>query len=596
MNQQKQPLEVYQELLSERKLTAEQLAGKNRIISISRGITAGAGAIIFWLSAGRNLFPPAWLLLPALTFVALAVWHERIIRKQRYYQAAINFFTRGIARINDEWHGTGEDGTEYLQENHPYAADLDIFGKVSLFQLLCGAQTKDGQGKLAAWLSAPASAEEIRNRQSAVAELAPLVRFREDTALSGAELKQEWKSSTLRKWSKKDAIHFSKAMHWAAMILVVVTLATAALWLTKKTTSRPFVYSLIAEFVVAFSIRKKVAAAIDGAENVAPHLQLLARLLTRFEDEDFTSPYLNRLKDDLKTGGHTASEEIANLARLADFLEWRRNQFFIPFAMVLLWETQIAFRIDQWKIRIGDNINTWIETASELEALSSFAAYHYENPEDAFPEITEGIQLEAQGITHPFLHKRNAVRNDVSLNESKRLLIISGSNMSGKSTLMRSLGVAAVMALAGAPVRAKTLRISPLIVGASIRIQDSLAAGISHFYAEIKRLRQIKDLTAGPLPLLFLLDEILHGTNSSDRLAGSQAYILSLIKEKAIGIVTTHDLALAQIAEIPETKAVNIHFVDHIEDGKIAFDYKIRPGVVQKSNALDLMRAVGLDV
>jgi DNA mismatch repair ATPase MutS len=237
-----------------------------------------------------------------------------------------------------------------------------------------------------------------------------------------------------------------------------------------------------------------------------------------------------------------------------------------------------------------------------MEALGSLAGYAYENPEDPFPEIVERAGMprdavfEAAGLGHPLLPSDSCVRNDVQLGGELRAMIVSGSNMSGKSTLLRAVGVACVLAAAGAPVRARRLRLSILAVGASMRVQDSLQAGTSRFYAEIKRLRRILDLAAAEIPAMFLIDEMLHGTNSHDRRLGAEAILKGLLDRGAVGLITTHDLALAQIAEGVAPRAANVHFEDHLEDGRMTFDYLLRPGVVRKSNALALMRSVGLEV
>jgi DNA mismatch repair ATPase MutS len=233
----------------------------------------------------------------------------------------------------------------------------------------------------------------------------------------------------------------------------------------------------------------------------------------------------------------------------------------------------------------------------EFEALSSLAGHAYERPQDPFPELVEETRFDGEGLGHPLIPEFRNVRTDLRLgDEGPRVLIVSGSNMSGKSTLLRTLGTNTVLALAGATVRARSLRLSPLQVGASIRIQDSLQAGASRFYAEITRLRQIVELTEQELPVLFLLDEILHGTNSHDRLIGAEGVVRGLTGRRAIGLVTTHDLALARIADELEPHAANVHFEDHLENGKMSFDYQLRPGIVQRSNALELMRSVGLEV
>ena len=232
-----------------------------------------------------------------------------------------------------------------------------------------------------------------------------------------------------------------------------------------------------------------------------------------------------------------------------------------------------------------------------MEALSSLAGYAYEHPKDPFPEIAaHGPCFEGEGLAHPFLSESTCVRNDVKLCPELRVLVVSGSNMSGKSTLLRTIGTNAVLALAGAPVRARRLRLTPLAVGTSIQRRDSLQEGVSRFYAEITRLRQLVDLTAGPLPLLFLLDELLHGTNSHDRKIGAEAIVADLVRRGAIGLLTTHDLALANIPEVLGPHAENVHFEDFLENGRLAFDYRMRSGVVRKSNALELMRSVGLKI
>jgi DNA mismatch repair ATPase MutS len=262
-----------------------------------------------------------------------------------------------------------------------------------------------------------------------------------------------------------------------------------------------------------------------------------------------------------------------------------------------LWTTHLAFAVENWRRHSGPAARRWLTATGEIEALCSLASHAFEHPADPFPEFAaESPWLEAEAIGHPLIPEDRVVRNNVRIGADLRVLVVSGSNMSGKSTLLRTLGINAVLAQAGAPVRAKHLRMSPLAVGASIRISDSLQGGVSRFYAEILRLRQILDLTAGPLPVLFLIDEFLHGTNSHDRRIGAEALVRGLIERGAIGLITTHDLALAEIADVLGDRAGNVHFEDQIENGQIRFDYLMRPGVVRKSNALELMRSVGLEI
>jgi DNA mismatch repair ATPase MutS len=306
---------------------------------------------------------------------------------------------------------------------------------------------------------------------------------------------------------------------------------------------------------------------------------------------------LRRLRQALETQQTPASVQIRRLARLLHLLDTKKNQFFMPFAAVLLWTIHLAIAIDAWRASQGPAIGGWLKAVGEFEALCALAAYAAENPADPFPEIVPGAAcFQAEALGHPLIAQAQCVRNDVRLGGTVRALVVSGSNMSGKSTLLRSVGVAAVMALAGAPVRAARLRLSTLAVGATLRVQDSLQAGKSRFYAEITRVRQLVDLSRGPLPLLFLFDELFHGTNSHDRRIGAESVLRGLLERGSIGLITTHDLALAEIVAALGPIAVNVHFEDHFENGQMRFDYRMRPGVVEHSNALALMRAVGLEV
>jgi DNA mismatch repair ATPase MutS len=315
------------------------------------------------------------------------------------------------------------------------------------------------------------------------------------------------------------------------------------------------------------------------------------------EKESFRSERLKRLRQELETGGLPPSRRIRRLARLVELLHARRNQLFLPVSLLLLWGTQMAFTIEAWRRTCGGAVGRWLEAVGELEALCALAGYAFEHPEDPFPEIVEdGPCLVGRSLGHPLLPGDASVRNDVRLDQQVRLLVVSGSNMSGKSTLLRTVGINACLAQAGAPVRAAGLRLSPLSIGATIRILDSLREGSSRFYTEISRIRRIVDLAGGDRGLLFLLDEILHGTNSHDRAIGAEAIVRGLLDRNAVGLITTHDLALARVAEELSPRAENVHFEDRLEDGNLVFDYILRPGVVRRSNALELLRSVGLDV
>ena len=295
--------------------------------------------------------------------------------------------------------------------------------------------------------------------------------------------------------------------------------------------------------------------------------------------------------------GVVPSEAIRRLKRLADMLDWRRNAFFAPIAVAVSWALHLASAIESWRREFGPKVIAWLSAVAEYEALSSLAAYAYEHPDDPFPVFVEDggpARFEGASLGHPLVPAARMVRNDVFLTPQTRLLIVSGSNMSGKSTLLRTVGVNVVLAMAGAPVRAATLTLTPLAVGATLHVHDSLQAGRSRFFAEISRIRSIADLAGPRTPApLFLLDELFQGTNSHDRKIGAEALLLNLIDRGAIGLTTTHDLALTAIADQSGGRAVNVHFEDELRDGELMFDYRMKPGPVTHSNALALMKAVG---
>ncbi|HEX7500158.1 MAG TPA: DNA mismatch repair protein MutS, partial [Polyangia bacterium] len=294
--------------------------------------------------------------------------------------------------------------------------------------------------------------------------------------------------------------------------------------------------------------------------------------------------------------GKPASRHIVRLVRLVNWLESRRNQLFAIPAAVLLLPEQLSFAIESWRARHGAAALRWLATIAEMEVLASLATFAFEHPQYPFPEVLDQVEpsLLASALGHPLIPTSARVANDVRLDAGCRLLVVTGSNMSGKSTLLRTVGVNAVLAQAGAPVCAASMTLTPLHIGASLRAQDSLEAGVSRFFAEIKRLHAILFMALQKPPVLFLLDEILNGTNSQDRREGAEAIIRQLLERGAVGLVTTHDLALSELAN--SRAGANVHFQDTLEGDRLLFDYKLRPGVVTRRNALDLMRLVGIDV
>ena len=588
--------EEYFHRLAARRDAAQRLKRLERRISNARLVVFLIGVVVALVAFDTQRLSPLWIVLPVVLFVGLIVRHDTVIRARQRADRSVTFYERGMARLEDRWMGGGESGERFLDAAHPYANDLDLFGRGSLFELLCTARTRAGEETLARWLCAAALPDEVRARQAAVEELRGRLDLREDLALIGADVRAGLHPEALAAWSAAPPVSVSPAARIVAALLATSAVVTTLLWATTGIGPLPLIATLCVEAAFALPLRRRVAHIIHVVEQPVRDLALLAQLLARVEHERFAAPYLAALRAALDADGLPPSRQIARLDRLIHLLDARRNELFGAIAAVLLWGTQLALAIDAWRANCGPAVRRWLEVVGEFEALCALAGYAYEHADDPFPEIVDaGPCFVAEGLGHPLIPDSRCVRNDVSLGDV-RVLIVSGSNMSGKSTLLRSVGINAVLALAGAPVRARRLRLSPLAVGASMRILDSLQTGTSHFYAEITRLRQLMELTTGPLPVLFLLDEILHGTNSHDRGIGADALIRSFVARGAIGLVTTHDLALARVAETLAPRAANVHFQDHLEDGQMRFDYRMHPGVVQKSNAVALMRAVGLDV
>jgi ABC-type transport system involved in cytochrome c biogenesis ATPase subunit len=592
-----EPRAVYRRRLASRRADLSARRRADARLSLLRLLVFLGAAALVWPVVMTRALSWTWMIVPAVAFAAVAWAHDRVIRSRTAAGRAVRFYEAGLARIDDRWAGSGIQGTAYLDPEHPYADDLDLFGPGSLFELICTARTRTGERTLARWLLDAAPPDEIRQRQEAVRELQTALDLREDLARLGEDVRADDDPDALAAWAGAAPVLAARWPVWLGAVLAAGNVAAGIGWLWGATGRWPLVVVVAASLAFTLGFRSRVRRVLGGASRPQHELELLAGVLARLERERFRSPRLRSLRTALEADGPVASRRIARLARLVELNDSRRNMIFAPIAATLLLGTQLAFALERWRAATGGAVARWLDAVGQIESLCAIAALAYERPEDVFPEIVEGgPRLEGEELGHPLLPRTVCVRNDIALGSPARLLLVSGSNMSGKSTLLRTVGVLSVLAQAGAPVRARRLSLSPLAVGACLNVRDSLRHGMSHFYAEIRRLRSIVDLGGARRPLLFLLDEILHGTNSHDRRIGAEAVIQELLHRGGIGLVTTHDLALAAIVDALGAQAANVHFEDRIEDGRISFDYRLRPGVVRKSNALELMRRVGLNV
>jgi hypothetical protein len=598
---------------------AAELGQRSRLVSNLRGLSFGTAAVSL-LVAVFGAQPAAGPLaaVAALAFLALVVWHSRVIESEDQAIRMTRVNIDANARVTGAWHDLPDDGARFASDVHPYSSDLDLFGRGSVYQRTNVAHTRFGQDAVARFLLEPADPAIIRARQDAARALRPLLEERQKLeALSiavvepPASLVVDGRPSPKKKaveppdpepllaWAEREPWLIRRPALVAALyVLPVLTFGTMFLGgtvgLPKGAWALPFIFQL-----GVVSLVKKQADRVFGAVSATqgaflrygPMFELIERL-------DLPSGLLAELRKGLLSSEVNPSSAMRRFERIVGWFELRHGGLAHVFVNAFfLWDAHCVLRLEAWQQTAGRFARGWFRVLGEVEALSALAGLAFDEPGYAWPEIVEGPALfEATALAHPLLSGGARVANDVSLSAPGHALLITGSNMSGKSTLLRAMGTAGVLALCGAPVAARRLRISPLVIRTSLKISDSLARGVSHFYAEVSRLKSVLDATAGSTPVLFLLDEILHGTNSEERQIGARWMLAEMLERNAIGAVSTHDIGLCRLPDALMARVKQFHFRESVEDGKMTFDYQLRPGPVSGGNALRLMRLVGLPV
>ena len=553
--------------------------------------------VSFFAFSRRNL--PVWS--PLVCFPP-SVWLAQGFSKRRTelrrLQRLREFYERGVGRLEDRWQGNGEYGEEFSPSTHHYSRDLNLFGEGSLFELLCTVRTQIGRRRLASYLLDAADLNESIRRQQAVQELRDRQTLREEIALLGAHDHQESSWDTFAHWLDSPSTPFHRAPRVAAAVLAC---GTAALLLggLLGLLSAGFLASVlipvaVLESMLALLYRRRVRRVIAAARMVGVELGVLRRGLQTLSKQHFASQKLKQIVAQVDSG---AAVRLRRLERLTTILYDRhKDHFYLP-SLLLMVGTQTAMAIENWRAANRADLLVWLDAWGEFEALNALAGYAFERQETtSFPELTDKEEVfEAQGLGHPLLSREECVGNDFVLNSSSRFYVISGSNMAGKTTLLRSVGANAVLAMAGAPVTASKLRVSPFKICASISVADSLLEGKSKFLAEVERLRDAIVSTEETRPVLFLIDEILSGTNSRDRRAAAEAVIRTLVDRGALGALSTHDLALTEIANSVSGGA-NVHMSSRRGTDVLDFDYLLKPGVTREVNATAIARLAGVPV
>jgi hypothetical protein len=613
----KGPREIHEAALASRKEHEAALEARAARIGTARLVVFVSAVALVAAIAFAHLPATAWLGVVGLlaAFAGLVVVHARVHAQKDQALAAVRFHERALARMSGAWRTFPSTGERFASATHPYAGDLDVFGRASLFQLIDATGTRFGEEVLAKWLSgedtSASFAETVRARQDAVKDLAPRVDLRERLAVASSIEDEGGDKPDPRPfvmWAGQGgaaaAGNLPQGLRAVAVVLPVLTIAAMVGGSVGMLPRLAFLAPFIVSVLVLGALRQKLAPALEAASSKEGVLARYGGMLALLEQEKLEAPALVALQARLRESGASATAEMASLSRIVGFLDARQNEVFRFFiGPAFMWDLWCGLALDAWRVRAGRSVFGWFRALAELEAIASLAGFAFERPDHVYPVLVTEAVLEAEALGHPLIDAGKRVANDVSLKGPGHALVVTGSNMSGKSTMLRALGINTVLANAGAPVCARQLTVGHLRVATSMRVSDSLEEGTSRFYAELKKLKLVLDLARSASTseaehgtVLFLLDEILHGTNTRERLIGARAILRDLLAKGAMGAVSTHDLGLGDLeGELPG-KVRNVHFEEQVEGDVMSFDYKLREGVVQSSNALRLMKIVGLDV
>jgi DNA mismatch repair ATPase MutS len=557
--------------------------------------------LVIWFANEREAIYTTLTFLVALPiFIFLVKKHQKVIAQKKHFQYLKLINEKETKRLEgkfDEFENTGE---KYLDETHSYSADLDIFGKNSLFQYLTHTVTPLGEQVLVDWLLQSANAPEINLKQEAVRELGQKIDFLQNFEATGLAFKQEAvEVEKFWAWIEKDnflknnpifkLIRFVLPLFFLALLTIIAIFDLPLLWI-----ALPFLLNI---FVLG-KISEIIKTTLLEVSPLLTTVQATSKLIGLIEQENFKSKKINQLKENLQHDKVSVSKEIKKLASLITNLEFRQNPYFFTFINIpFLWELHFLLSLEVWRKSYQKEAKKWFETVAELEALNSLACFHILHPDYTFPSVEEKQFLyKAKNLGHPLIHFSKRVSNDFFLADRGTIHVITGSNMSGKSTFLRTVGINAVLALAGAPVCANEMQISVLQIFTSMRTHDSLSESVSSFYAELKRIRLLLDKLNHEPPVLFLLDEILKGTNSEDRNKGAKGLIRQLHKSKLSGLVSTHDLALGELAKENPEHIKNYSFNSELINNQLYFPYQLSEGVCKSFNASVLMKMIGIEV
>jgi len=586
----------YDELLQRQKKADRKLSNLRLIVFIIGACTA-ISAYIFQ----SYIFLAAAIVFFSGVFIYLVIQQDKLISRIKYTAFLLDINKDSLKRVNGEWNSFADAAEDFLEDSHNYTGDLDIFGRSSLFQWISAAKTFTGREKLRGLLTeVEGDRNDICQRQEAVDELAMMLNWRQRFSAEGmAATKKINNPEELIAWGKERNELFGKT--WMIAVLricpiITVLLVTAGFIMNIIPGYLPSAALLLQSLLVSYNARDRYRM-FSLFENYSNDLRVYHRMLEHYETHHYRSDLINKMKKGIKSKtGVEAFKQIDKLSSIVDSLANRRNMFYFIFNTLTLWDFQGMIALEKWKRQSGHFLKDWFDALGMMEALASLSIIRFDNPDWAMPDINDSADsvFKAKGLGHPLLVGRR-VCNDLRIDEKTRSLLITGSNMSGKSTLLRTAGINLVLAYAGAPVCARSFQASIMEIATCMRIKDNLEENISSFYAELVKIKRIIGEAKSGKRIFFLLDEIFKGTNSHDRHAGARVLIDKLSHTNSIGMVSTHDLELCDL-EKQNDKIANYHFREYYEEGRINFDYILRQGPSTTRNAFHLMRLAGIEV
>ena len=557
-------------------------------------------AITFYVLYTHRLMDPivgtAGYMAASLLILSLpAAFLLRVHRKLRVARTITAYYEGRMQRIEGTWKGNGDDGSEFSVADHPFCTDLDLLGKGSLFEFLSSAQTGAGRCWLARVLLSPASLTDVNARQRAVAELRSRTDLREYFASAGTSSTRSFDGKSLSRWCEKNSVPFSAFTRIFGTCLCVTNVVLVALALAGRVSPEVPLGSLAVVGVFWASLHRRVTQVLAEADSIVKYeLELLIAYSQQLSKEQFQCPLLRETASSLCLLSNHRQKQLLRLIRL---IRWHEDPAFTYFSYLSLWGVVLALRVESWRFALGPDLARMTAALGQLEGLSSLAAYAFEHPNYPFPsfvsEETPTVVFVADSLGHPLIDSAVCVSNPVKINDNSRLLFVSGSNMSGKSTYLRAIGLNYVLARAGAPVCAESLHLSIFALATSMRVQDSLAESKSRFLAEVSLVKQVMNC-AEQEPVLFLFDELFSGTNSEDRRAGVAGAIAHLLRNQASGLLTTHDLALSEMTFFKQSIVRNVYFIDQVTDDRMTFNYKLHEGLAPHTNGAVILSRLGL--